>query len=254
MSAIFDAYADYYDLLYRDKDYAGEARYVQSLLGRHGKGRGAILDLGCGTGRHAIELARFGYQVFGIDASARMIAQARERMPSACRDRLAFETGDVRTARLGRRFEAVVSLFHVASYQTTNADLGAMLTTVREHLAPGGIFVCDFWYGPGVLTDPPQVRTRMVEGAGGSVTRTARPVMLPEQNCVDVSYTLHARRPGVDTVGEINETHRMRYLFLPELRSLLADAGLELATAEAWLGGELGPASWNAVLTAGHRP
>src|SRR5215475_3395300 len=102
MSAVFDTYADYYDLLYRDKDYAGEALYVQSLLARHGKPRGAVLDLGCGTGRHALELARLGFAVHGIDASPRMIAHARGRGPPELSAELRCETGDVRWARLGR--------------------------------------------------------------------------------------------------------------------------------------------------------
>ena len=253
MNAVFEGYADYYDLLYRDKDYAGEARYVQSLLARHGKPRGAVLDLGCGTGRHAIELARLGFAVCGIDASRRMIAHARARIPAELAAQLGFETGDVRSLRLGRRFDAVVALFHVASYQTTDADLGAMLATAREHLAPGGVLICDFWYGPGVLADPPAVRLKSVAGPHGPVMRIAEPAVRPAQHCVDVSYTLKVReRPGA-AVTELREMHRLRYFFLPELRELLGAAGLELYAAEAWRGGELESAPWSAVLTAGPR-
>ncbi|HEY2400385.1 MAG TPA: class I SAM-dependent methyltransferase, partial [Steroidobacteraceae bacterium] len=61
MTEVFDAYAAYYDLLYRDKDYPGEARYVQSLLRRHGVSDGDLLELGCGTGRHAEQLVRLGF-------------------------------------------------------------------------------------------------------------------------------------------------------------------------------------------------
>jgi SAM-dependent methyltransferase len=253
MSGVFASYADYYDLLYRDKDYAGEARYVHALLARHGKAPGALLDLGCGTGRHAVELARLGYDACGIDASERMIAHARARTPPELAARLEFSTGDVRAARLGRHFDAVVALFHVASYQTTNADVAAMLATVREHLVPDGVFICDFWYGPGVLSDPPGVRRRTVEHARGPVTRTAEPVLLPAENCVDVNYTLRVPGAAGEAATELKETHRMRYFFLPELRGLLGAADLELRAAEAWLGGELGGASWNAVLAAGHR-
>jgi SAM-dependent methyltransferase len=254
MSRLFDDYADYYDLLYRDKDYAGEARYLQSLLARHGKTRGGFLDLGCGTGRHAIELVRLGYDGYGIDASDRMIGHARARTPPELKSRLAFEIGDVRSARLGRRFDAVLALFHVASYQTTNEDLAAMLATVREHLAPDGVFVCDFWHGPGVLRDPPQTRIKTVEGARGRVTRIAEPSIQAGEHCVDVRYTLLVEQGASDGVTRLTETHRVRYLFLHELRGLLAGAGLRLGEAYEWMGGALGAASWNAVITAGHSP
>jgi SAM-dependent methyltransferase len=254
MNGVFHDYADYYDLLYQDKDYAGEARYLQSLLVRHGKTRGEFLDLGCGTGRHAIELARLGYGGFGIDSSARMIGHARTRTPPELTSRLMFEVGDVRSARVGRRFDAVLALFHVASYQTTNEDLAAMLATVREHLAPDGVFVCDFWHGPGVLRDPPKPRVKTVEDARGRVTRFAEPSLHAADHRVDVEYTLLIERRVSGATAELKETHRVRYLFLHELRGLLADAGLRLGEAREWMGGELGAASWNAVITAGHAP
>jgi len=97
MTEVFDAYAAYYDLLYRDKDYPAEVRYVQSLLRRHGVNSGEILELGCGTGKHAEQLARLGYSVHGIDLSPSMVDIARRRTSS---DRIRFDVGDARSARL----------------------------------------------------------------------------------------------------------------------------------------------------------
>src|SRR4051812_39412924 len=122
MTEVFDAYAAYYDLLYRDKDYPGEARYVQSLLRRHGVGAGAIIELGCGTGKHAEQLARLGFSVHGLDLSPSMVAIARKRTPADLASQLQFDVGDARSARLNRKFDAAISLFHVASYQTANED------------------------------------------------------------------------------------------------------------------------------------
>src|SRR3989475_12377883 len=64
MSEAFQAgYSAYYDLLYHDKDYAAEARFVAALVRRHGGPPPAgveLLDPACGAGRHLIELARPG--------------------------------------------------------------------------------------------------------------------------------------------------------------------------------------------------
>ena len=50
--SILGTYSRYYNLLYKDKDYAGEAAYIYDLIGRYRPGATNILNLGCGTGRH----------------------------------------------------------------------------------------------------------------------------------------------------------------------------------------------------------
>lgn len=250
MTGVFDAYADYYDLLYRDKDYVGEARYVQALMARHGVTQGSVLELGCGTGAHAALLADMGYRVCGIDASEPMIERARRRTPASLSHRLRFQTGDARSVRLGERFDAVLALFHVVSYQSTNEDLAATFATAAAHLRAGGVFLFDFWYGPGVLSSPPTVRVRRLEQEGRSLIRLAEPALDANRNLVDVHYTLFVRDRSDAPLREFQETHRMRYLFLPELELLLAAAGLGVTRAEAWMGGELGLSSWQALIAA----
>src|SRR2546430_11502469 len=81
MSDAFQAgYSAYYDLLYHDKDYAAEARFVAELVRRHGGRPPAgveLLDLACGTGRHLIELARLGMVVAGGGPAAPQAPPAR---------------------------------------------------------------------------------------------------------------------------------------------------------------------------------
>ncbi|HTT03811.1 MAG TPA: class I SAM-dependent methyltransferase [Steroidobacteraceae bacterium] len=251
MSAVFDAYADYYDLLYREKDYGAEARYVHSLLQRYGCSEGsALLDLGCGTGRHAQQLARLGFSVQGVDSSTAMVARARQALPAELRGRVRFENGDARSVRLSGHFDAVLALFHVASYQSSNEDLTAMFTNAAAHLNAGGLFIFDFWYGPGVLTVPPATRIRRLEDQDLRVTRLAEPTVWPNRNLVDVRYTVFGQRlPGGETF-QFEETHRMRYLFLPELELMLGAAGMRVLTAERWLSGELDLTSWQGLIAA----
>ena len=229
MSRVFDTYARYYDLLYRDKDYAGESEYVAAHIRKQAPQAERILELGCGTGAHAEHLARMGYSVHGVDMSEAMLARAEARkaaLPPDVAARLSFGLGDVRSVRIGETYDAVISLFHVMSYQTTNADLEAAFATASVHLQPGGLFLFDFWYGPAVLTQKPEVRVKRLEDKEIKVTRIAEPEMHVNENVVDVNYTVFIEVKASKKVEQVKETHRMRYLFLPEL--------LRFADAEVW--------------------
>ena len=246
---IFDAYAAYYDLLYRDKDYAGEADYVHDLIQRHRPGTRDVLELGCGTGGHAVCLAGHGYRITGIDRSESMVRKARDRAARLTTGRPEFLVGDLRDFRAGNSFDVVLALFHVMSYQTGNNELQAAMTTAATHLRPGGLFIFDCWYGPGVLTDPPATRVRRLQGDGVTVTRIAEPIHFPNENRVDVSYEVIVE--GKLGLQRIRELHAMRYLFTPEVDLLLEEAGLRRLALLEWQGnGPPSILSWNACFVA----
>lgn len=241
-ATVFDAYSAYYDLIYADKDYAREARYVHELIQKHCIDAASVLELGCGTGGHAIELSRLGYSVTGVDRSESMIARARSR--AACAD-VVFVVGDLRDYRSAHQYDVVVALFHVMSYQVGNEDVAAAFATVAHHLRPGGVFIFDCWYGPGVISDPPATRVRRLSGDGLSVTRIAESVAFPNENRVDVHYEVLVERGGLLT--RISETHTMRYLFAPEIDLYAKGAGLKSTRPLRWLGSvEPGFEDWNA--------
>lgn len=244
--SVFNEYARYYDLLYHDKDYAGESDYINRLIQSHCPTARTLLNLGCGSGRHDRCLAEKGFAVTGVDLSEEMLAIARNS--AGGNSALEYVQGDVRSLRLGSMFDVVISLFHVMSYQQTNHDLNAAFRSACCHLKPGGTFIFDCWYGPGVLTDRPVMRMKELEDEKISVTRIAQPVMHPNENLVDVNYLVFIRYKRSGSVLEVRETHGMRYLFLPETRQMLTDSGFELLAAEEWLTGKpLGFTSWNAV-------
>lgn len=238
---VFENYARYYNLLYRDKDYAAEAQFVHQLLQTHAPGTKSILELGCGTGTHAALLASSGYAVYGVDLSAGMLKQAEKRLlnlqPEVA-SKLKFSQGDIRTVRLDSKFDAVISLFHVFSYQTTNQDLQAAFETAKTHLKPGGTLIFDCWYGPAVLSDRPTVRVKRLEDEEIIVTRIAEPVMYPNDNLVDVNYQVFIKDKASGAVEELQETHKMRYLFKPEIASSFDKVNLELVTFGEWMTGK----------------
>lgn len=252
--SVFADYSEYYDLLYRDKDYAGEARYVRDLIARHAPDAKRIIEIGCGTGGHAREFAALGLEVHGVDMSAGMLEIADEKRraldPSLAR-RLLFSQGDARTFRLGEHADAVVSLFHVMSYQSTTDDLMAAFATARAHLRVGGVFVFDCWYGPAVLTEGPAVTLKRLEDESVSVTRVSEPVMDTATNTVDVSYSVVVHDRATEKVRVLRETHRMRYLFVPEIELLLLANEMSLVASYEWMTDHApGSRSWSACFVA----
>jgi len=246
---VFAHYARYYDLLYRDKDYVGEANHVHELIQANLPAAATILELGCGTGIHAALLTQKGYAVHGVDMSETMLEAAQQRsrsLPSEQAAKLQFSQGDVQTVRIDQTFDVVVSLFHVVSYQTTNEALRATFETAKVHLKPGGIFLFDCWYGPGVLSDLPVVRVKRLEDETIQVTRIAEPVIHFNQNIVDVHYQVLIRDRATGNVEELREVHSMRYLFKPEVDLLMAQHGFtHLAMAEWMTNQDAGNQTWN---------
>jgi SAM-dependent methyltransferase len=226
VSEVFDSYARYYDLLYRDKDYAAEVEYIVGKIREYCPSGARILELGCGTGLHAEYLARQGFQVDGIDMSIEMLARANSRKAALSPElsaRLSFSQGDVRSVRTNKKYDVVISLFHVMSYQTSNVDLAAAFTTAAAHLSVDGVFMFDYWYGPAVLLQRPEARIKHLSDEQIDVVRTAEPTLRLEENIVDVNYSVNIKVKATGEVREITELHSMRYLFLPEI-SLFSDS------------------------------
>lgn len=224
---IFKDYAYYYNAFYQDKDYAAESRQVDTLLKRYGSNIKKIINYGCGTGRHDIELAKLGYQCVGIDMISLMIDIAKENSRNENMD-INFAVADIREYVPTQVFDAVISLFHVMSYQNSNDDIIAAFRAARKALNKGGLFLFDVWYGPGVLSDKPAVRVKEVEDDKYKLIRIARPVMHDKDNIVDVCYEVLIIDKVSNETKTINEVHSMRYFFKPELQFYLKQAGFEL--------------------------
>lgn len=235
---VFSDYSKFYDLLYRDKNYKEEASYILKLINNNKPYTKTILELGCGTGIHASLFAKSNMRVTGIDQSAEMIRSARNRaskLSANAQDKLNFQVGDIRNFNLKKTFDSCLALFHIVSYLTSNKDVIATLHNARKHLKNGGLFIFDCWYGPAVLKITPTVKEKVVENNEVRVIRVASPEIHPNECVVDVNYRLLAINKKNNKCVEIQEQHKMRYFFMPEIEQLLSVSGFRLIHTEEWL-------------------
>ena len=247
---VFDAYSEYYDLLYNDKNYAAEVDYINSLIQQYANNTNTILELGCGTGLHACLLAKLGYNIHGIDRSKTMLDKAikrKEGLDKVTIEKISFASGDICHYKNNKTYDTIISLFHVMSYMETNDHLVQAIQTAKVHLNPEGLFIFDCWHGPAVLNDRPVSRTKVFENADMYVKRVSIPKMHPEKNTVDVHFDILMHNKNTNEEIHLQESHKMRYLFQDEIHKLLQSANFSLLHTEEWLTKHaLSESTWNA--------
>lgn len=232
-------YADIYDALYREKDYPRESAFVLDCMRAVGLPEGArILDIGCGTGRHAVLLAQQGLSVCGMDASSAMLSLAEKRrfeLAPALQNRLSFFEGDARDFSRGSEFDGAVSLFHVMSYMANEGDIGSALRMARRHLRKGAPFLFDFWYGPAVEAAPPEHRERDIDKDGHRIKRITTPSWDRKRHVIDIKFQVQDEDSASGETRHGTETHCMRYFFGDEIGQELSQCGFAMVEIGEWL-------------------
>jgi len=224
-----DSHAATYDTVYAEKNYAAECEAVGKLIAKFGRGDiRKMLDVGCGTGRHAVIFAELGFNVTGVDQSEAMVARARER---AAQQKLVgnpqFLSGDMRNFAGQAPFDVALMNFNVIGYMTSNDDALNAFAAARKNLRPDGLFIADFWYGPAVAADPPGENTREFDSEGLRVIRASSGRHLSDRQCCEISVKV-TRQSGERVIDEAVETHSVRYFFPLELELMLRISGLRL--------------------------
>ncbi len=138
--------AHYEDPAYYTSTYARRLDDVAFYVALADASGGPVLEYGVGNGRIALPIARHGVDVVGVDHSAPMLGDLRERLkgePDGVRRRLRVVRGDMRRVRLRRRFPLVVCTFNTVLHLYSRVDVERFLARVRAHLTPGGRFVVD---------------------------------------------------------------------------------------------------------------
>ena len=135
-----------YDKILTDKDYTSEVDFICKNI----KSVKSILDVGCGTGTHAIELSKRGYQVTGIDPSKEMISEAIKK-----NSKVRFINGYLHKEFVGK-FDCIISMFNVINHILSLNDLQEYFNSVSKNLNPEGILIFDSFNQLATILDEPK--------------------------------------------------------------------------------------------------
>lgn len=253
----FKKYAKFYNLLYKDKDYAGESAYVHSLMQDFTQKEASdcnILDLACGTGRHIIELSKYGYKIDGSDIAAGMIEEAKELAGEHNLEINFYNHSFQESYQIDKKYDVVISMFSAMNYLTTFEDQHKSLSNIYNLLEDGGHFIFDFWNGNAVVRDYSPVRVLRKKNNDTEIIRISETELDLLKQDAFVKFTCLLLENNVKT-DEFEELHHLHYYFLPEIESLLKLNNFQIKAILPFMVSdrELAPYEWNISIVAQKR-
>lgn len=225
--------AKHYDSAYAVKSDLVDLPFHLSLAK---KSRGPVLEIGCGTGRILVPIARAGISIHGLDASARMLKVLKGRVAKESpevRKRIHLHKGDMRRFRLGRKFPLVLMPFRPIQHMHTVPDQVDALRTAAAHLDRRGLFAFDVFYpkfeiiSGGIGVETPDLEWPVPGEPGKIVRRSFRKDAVDKLRQVFNGTFIFRTFDGNRLVHEETEPLRMSYFTYPHLRALFLLAGLE---------------------------
>ncbi len=237
MPLTIDSYhvaAKYYDGAYGAMRDLTDAPFYLDLAKESG---GPVLEIGCGTGRVLLPIAREGIEIHGVDNSGPMLGILKEsisREKPAVRRKVTLHTGDMREFRLDRKFPLVTIPFRPMQHMYSVGDQLRALTSAAAHLTEGGILAFDVFY-PKFDVLHRGIGEEKLEAEwsppGKPETVIPRYYRKDAVDKINQSYALtfifRTYQNGQLTAEE-NDTLKMSYYTYPHLRALFLLAGLEL--------------------------
>ena len=216
---MFSESTELYDFIYSEfKDFDEEASRVATLLKERCPNARRLLDVGCGTGRHAAALiSEHGYEVDGLDIESGFLEIARTRCPNGN-----FFRGDMASFDLGSTYDAVLCLFSSIGYVRTLERLILAARSMRRHVAPGGVAIIEPWFTPEIFRGG-AVHMTVVNRDELKISRVNRTEIRDGISWMEFHYLV----ADPHEIRHLTEIHELGLFTVGEMREALKTGGFE---------------------------
>ena len=216
-------YASIYDLLYLNKDYKKEVRFLTKIFTSKIRNIKSIFDFGCGSGVHGAEFVKNGFLYTGFDASEHMIIAANERFKRINQELYYFSKADItKKIAYSKLHDVGFSLFHVFSYINTSKEARVFFRNAAALLKHKGLFLFDFWNANHFLKESPKTVIKRFQNNTFHITRITEPEVDYYKNLAKIKFTFFVNELN-DKIWSFEEVHMMRYWFEQEIIQLASE-------------------------------
>ena len=205
-------YSLLYDLIYSKKDYKAETNLISKLIKKFLSSKVNILDIGCGTGQHTLELLKKGYYVTGIDLSNEMLKIAKKKLLlNKLFSNNLFNLNAYEVNKLNTKFDVVLMMFNVIGYLD---NLELLFQKLQDSLKPNALIFFDYWSETAVRKNPPKTTKKDFLCSQFKATKISKGKIIKNKVIVDLNLNIIK---GNQTKC-FNETHNV---FFYDIRKLV---------------------------------
>lgn len=220
----YESFASVYDQFMEEVDHASWTDHVMQVWNTLGYHPETVLDLGCGTGKATLLLAKAGYAMLGVDLSPEMLAQAQKKA-TAENLPVVFSCQDMIELQLGEKVDAVVSFCDCLNYLIDDGELEAAFSAVKDNLQPNGLFLFD-------MNTAFKFEQILGENTYAATSETSayfwENTYDPEDKINEYYVSFFFKQDGKETYERVEEYHYERAYALEEVQASLEKIGFEL--------------------------
>ena len=223
--------ARYYDLIYSQKDYKKEVKYIRALIHRYKKSKGnKLLDIACGTGRHLKYLKQW-FSCIGVDLNEEILNVAKKNVTG-----VVFKKADMITLHLNKKFDVITCLFSSIGYVKTRANLQKTLQNFADHLKSGGVVIIEPWITPSEYREGSS-HMETYDGEDIKIARLSVSNRKGNISIIDMHYLIAEKNKNV---AYFVDRHELGLFEMNEMLECMSDAGFNVQFVKKGLAGNRG--------------